>query len=302
MSASADSGGETIEIIYDPVRGEYINLLTGEVVYDSETISGKDWRAYSAEEHLTRARTGSGLTFKVHDGGITTFIEGDNKYSNLQRRLRRTGDTSVRREIEAKKILNEIAGILNLPEVLVEDAGILIKKAVNKNLIKRKNIEAVVGAIIYRVAFIRKIDLDKDQLLKILGVSKKKLFKTLKRLEWENLFDEFRERVSKHARDRRGGSMCGGSGMFVLLERLEVSENVKRLASNIIESLSRVNPSICSGKNPRGLLGAVVYIASIISSEKISQQEIARRLGVSEVTIRNRYKNILDEVDIVVFI
>ncbi|MEM1649864.1 MAG: HTH domain-containing protein, partial [Sulfolobales archaeon] len=160
----------------------------------------------------------------------------------------------------------------------------------------------IVGAIVYRTAYVRKIDLDKDLLIKVLGITRKKLFKTLKKLEWENLFDEFRDRISRQAREKDLGSICGGAATMNILERIEASQNVKEVASRILRSLSKLDPLICSGKNPKGLVGAVVYIASIISNEKISQQELARRLGVSEVTIRNRYRNIVDEVDLVVFV
>ncbi|MEM0457580.1 MAG: HTH domain-containing protein [Sulfolobales archaeon] len=302
MKVEVEDLSSTASIVYDPIRGEYINILTGEVVYDGEIADKRDWRAYTAEEHAIRARTGPGYTAKVHDGGITTFIEGSNKYSSLQRRLRKPSDSATRKEIEAKKILNEIAGVIGLPEIVVEDSGMLIKKAVSRGLVKRKNIESIIGAIVYRTAYVRKIDLDKDLLIKVLGITRKKLFKTLKKLEWENLFDEFRDRISRQAREKDLGSICGGAATMNILERIEASQNVKEVASRILRSLSKLDPLICSGKNPKGLVGAVVYIASIISNEKISQQELARRLGVSEVTIRNRYRNIVDEVDLVVFV
>lgn len=286
-------------IVYDPQRGEYIDEETGEVISASEIREGVDWRAYSYDDVIRRAHVGPGHTYKVHDGGITTFVSGDNRYSKMQKMLRRPDDVLGRREVEAKKRLNEIAGVVTLPNVVVEDSGAILKRLAHRGLIKRKNIDAVVAAVIYRVARLRRVEIDKEELLRIAGVDKKRFFKTLKRLEWEGVFDELRESIARSVREK---SVCGDISPESVLDRLEVSREVYDTSIRILRALALVDPSVCSGKNPRGLLGAVVYISSILNNKRIPQQEIASRLRVSEVTIRNRYKHILDKLDIIVYV
>ena len=286
-------------IIYDPVRGEYINVETGEVVSEGEIREGKDWRAFDAEDVMTRAHTGPGYTMKVHDGGITTFVDGRSRISKMQKILRRPSDLAGKREIEAKKRLNEIAGIISLPEILVEDAGYIIKKLAVRGVIKRKNLDYIVATVIYRVAYLRNIDLDKEVLMKTMSLDRRKFFETLKKLEWSEVFNDIREKVS---RGERNISICGSNSIDRILSNIKLSDSVRETSIRILRSLYILDPSICSGKNPKGIVGAAIYIASIINNERISQQEIASKLNISEVTIRNRYKHILDKIDLVVFI
>lgn len=299
MSGHIDDLIDYSRLVYDPVRGEYIDPETGEVLIEEAMNIGPEWRAYSQEEYIERARVGPSITNKVHDLGITTFVEGQNKISHLQRRLRRPSDSVSRREVEAKTRLNEIAGKIGLPEIVVEDAGYLIKKLVNVGLIKKRSMDLVIGALIYKICEIRRINIDKEQLSRALGVEFGKIFKTAKKLEWNNVFNELREKMSKNYPIKEW-SVCGGHKIDVHLENLDIPKEIKDIAMRILVSSARADSAICSGKNPRGLLGAVIYIASIISGNRIAQQDLANLLGVSEVTIRNRYKNILDKIDIVV--
>jgi transcription initiation factor TFIIB len=47
-----------------------------------------------------------------------------------------------------------------------------------------------------------------------------------------------------------------------------------------------------------GVVAAALYISSILSSERRTQREVADVAGVTEVTIRNRYKELAENLDI----
>ncbi|MEM1742085.1 MAG: sigma factor-like helix-turn-helix DNA-binding protein, partial [Desulfurococcaceae archaeon] len=51
-----------------------------------------------------------------------------------------------------------------------------------------------------------------------------------------------------------------------------------------------------AGKDPAGLAAAAVYIASLELGEKRTQKEVAQVAGVTEVTVRNRYKELVKEL------
>ena len=55
---------------------------------------------------------------------------------------------------------------------------------------------------------------------------------------------------------------------------------------------------LTSGRGPTGLAAAVTYVASLLAGEHKTQREIAEVAKVTEVTIRNRYKELLEKVDI----
>ncbi len=55
---------------------------------------------------------------------------------------------------------------------------------------------------------------------------------------------------------------------------------------------------LTSGRGPAGIAAAALYLAALLNNEKKTQREVADVAGVTEVTIRNRYKELLDKLDI----
>jgi transcription initiation factor TFIIB len=55
---------------------------------------------------------------------------------------------------------------------------------------------------------------------------------------------------------------------------------------------------VTSGKGPIGVAAAALYIAAVLEGEKKTQREVADMIGVTEVTIRNRYKEMVEALDI----
>ncbi len=59
-----------------------------------------------------------------------------------------------------------------------------------------------------------------------------------------------------------------------------------------------VKQELTSGRGPTGMAAASLYIASVLCGERVTQREVADVAGVTEVTIRNRYKEIAKKLDI----
>jgi transcription initiation factor TFIIB len=55
---------------------------------------------------------------------------------------------------------------------------------------------------------------------------------------------------------------------------------------------------LTSGRGPTGVAAAAIYISSILGGERRTQREVAEVAGVTEVTIRNRYKELAEKLDI----
>ena len=53
--------------------------------------------------------------------------------------------------------------------------------------------------------------------------------------------------------------------------------------------------SIC-GKDPKGLCAGAIYLVAKLKNRKISQKEISRVINVTEVTLRSRYKELLNGI------
>jgi len=69
--------------------------------------------------------------------------------------------------------------------------------------------------------------------------------------------------------------------------------------SNAIEILEQAQKAeLTSGRGPTGIAAAALYVAALLHGEKRTQREVADVAGVTEVTIRNRYKELLEELDL----
>ena len=69
-----------------------------------------------------------------------------------------------------------------------------------------------------------------------------------------------------------------------------LSERTKRKAMMILRA--GVTRNVIAGKNPRSFAASVVYLASLYTGEKRTQADIAKAAGVTEVTVRNRYRDL----------
>ena len=78
--------------------------------------------------------------------------------------------------------------------------------------------------------------------------------------------------------------------------QLNHSSDVQIKAIEIIKKA--LNKELTSGRGPTGMAAAAMYIASILCGECRTQREVSEISGVTEVTIRNRYKELAYELDI----
>jgi len=77
------------------------------------------------------------------------------------------------------------------------------------------------------------------------------------------------------------------------ISKLELSNNVKVKSIKLLKQIYRNNIMIRK-KELKGVIGGILYIISLFEAEKMTQREIANMIGISEPTIRNRLKEILE--------
>jgi transcription initiation factor TFIIB len=73
-----------------------------------------------------------------------------------------------------------------------------------------------------------------------------------------------------------------------------LNEKTKRKALKFLDEATRIGVS--AGKDPMGLAAAALYLACVMLGENKTQKDIAQAAGVTEVTIRNRYKDLKEEL------
>ncbi|MDX1430228.1 MAG: transcription initiation factor IIB family protein, partial [Rhodothermales bacterium] len=81
---------------------------------------------------------------------------------------------------------------------------------------------------------------------------------------------------------------------------LDLSDESERRARQLLKNAKEAG--IHSGKSPVGLAAAAVYAASLLTNEKVTQSEVSDVANISEVTIRNRYKELLEADDLGLFV
>jgi transcription initiation factor TFIIB len=77
---------------------------------------------------------------------------------------------------------------------------------------------------------------------------------------------------------------------------LKLNAETQSKSVEIIERAQGVE--LTSGRGPTGIAAAALYVAALINGEKRTQREVADVAGVTEVTIRNRYKELLDKLNL----
>jgi len=278
------------KIIRDPERGEIIckncGLVIGDIIDD-----GKDYRVFP--EHLEeRAHTGSPTSYVKLNKGLATMIDRrgtdlrGNKLSAESRaqmyriikwHKRAAMSSSMQRNLGiALTELRRMASYLNIPEELVEAAALLYRKTVKKGLIRGRLIEAVVAAVLYTVCRTYNVPRTLNEMAEASGLTKKEIGRTYRFLVRELKLDVPLTNPTHYI--PRFAAELGLSG--------EVQEEARKILEKAIAS------GLISGRGPTGVAAAAVYIASLLKGERRTQKEVANVAGVTEVTIRNRYREL----------
>jgi transcription initiation factor TFIIB len=75
-----------------------------------------------------------------------------------------------------------------------------------------------------------------------------------------------------------------------IANKVNIGEKTKRMA--ICAMIDLIDKEISAGKSPMGLAATVLYISCLKNGKNITQKNIAEAAGVTEVTIRNRTKDL----------
>lgn len=168
-------------------------------------------------------------------------------------------------------MLRSFSLLLNTKESIIDEAVMLLRKFFKNNNLAGRNYESFVAAIIYAACKLKKSPRNIEEVSNVTSINKKDigrnyrfLCKTLKLQIPLLKLSEYLPRVAA----------LSGVSMKVERRALEILDNFKEI----------------SGKTPWGIAGAVIYIAAKEYRENRTQKEIAKVAGVTEATLRNRYK------------
>ncbi|PSP68436.1 transcription initiation factor IIB 2 [Halobacteriales archaeon QH_8_67_27] len=278
-------------------RGETVCRECGVVLEEDVVDRGPEWRSFDARDKAEKSRVGSPTTEMLHDKGLSSVIDWQNKDAHGQTlsakkreqmsRLR-TWDERFRsqsaQDRNLKQALGEIdrmASALGIPKDARETASVIYRRALDEGLIPGRSIEAMATGSLYAGARQAGVPRTLDELETVSRVERK----------------EFARAYRYIARELELAMEPTDPAQYVprLVSDLGLPEETKQRAVELLEAGKR--EAVHSGKNPVGLAAAAIYAAGRLTNIDVTQHEVADAADVSAGTIRDRYTELLDADD-----
>ena len=275
---------------------EIVCMDCGFVIATKLADRGPEWRAFNKEQRAKRTRVGAPLTYTIHDKGLSTMIDWHDRdvygrrlapgqkaqiyrLRKWQRRIR-VSDATERNLAFALSEISKIANNLNLPKNILETASVIYRKAVKEHLIRGRSIQGVTAAAIY--VSCRQCGLARtlDEIAEASAIDKKEVGRSYRFLVRE--LDYFIPPVKP------------SQYVSKFSNQLTMQGKAEEIAHKILKMARKLR--LTSGRGPTGIAAAASYIASVLMGERKTQREIAEIAQVTEVTIRNRYKELVERL------
>ncbi|WP_136715787.1 transcription initiation factor IIB [Halorientalis salina] len=281
-------------LVMDNEHGETVCEDCGLVVDENEIDRGPEWRAFDASEKDEKSRVGAPTTNMMHDKGLSTNIDWRDKdaYGNSlgsrqrqkMQRLRkwnerfRTRDSKERNLKQALGEIDRMASALGLPENVRETASVIYRRALDEDLLPGRSIEGVATSSVYAAARQAGVPRSLDEITDVSRVEKSEIARTYRYVVRE-LGLEVKPADPESYVPRFASS-------------LELSDEAEHRARQLLQNAKE--QGVHSGKSPVGLAAAAVYAAALLTNEKTTQAAVSEVADISEVTIRNRYHELLE--------
>lgn len=282
----------------DAVRAEVVCKDCGLVIDEDLLDYGPDWRAYDAEQKNKRSHIGTPATPLLSDKGLTTTIGWKDKDSyghvipsknraqiyrlrKWQKRIR-AGKNIQRNLSQALITLNQISSSMTLPRNIRETSAMLYRKVLEKDLVRGRSIQGVAAATIYAACRQLKIPRSLDEIAEASAISRKDIGRNY---------------------------LCIARGLKLKVQPASPTDYISRFSNELkltgktqrkaLEILRTAeDKKILNGRAPIGIAAAVIYVSSVLCGERRSQKQVADVSSVTEVTIRNRYKELITKLNI----
>ena len=282
----------------DYSRAELVCHECGLVIDEDLIDHGPEWRAFDNEQREKRARTGAPMTYTIHDKGLSTMISWQNRDAYGKSiptrnraqlfRLRkwqtrtRISNATERNLAVALSSLDRLASGLSLPRTVRETAAMIYRKAALKNLIRGRSVEGVSAAALYAACRQCHVPRTLDEISNIAHMSRKEIGRN-----YRYVSRELGLKLMPTTPQDYISRFCS---------ELKLSADVQAKTMDILKEAAK--KELTSGRGPTGIAAASLYIASVLCGERRTQREVSEVTGVTEVTIRNRYKELSEKLDI----
>jgi len=282
-----------INLFLNRDKGEVICKDCGLVIEEKMVEFGQEWREFESDTSQKRRRTGAPMTYTQYDQGLGTEVGqradlyklGD-KYKNKFFRLRKWQyriSTAIERNLKlALAELKRVSSYLKLPKSVEEESARIYTLAVQRGLVRGRSMESVVAGALYAACRRHEVPRTLDELGEASGIEKKEIGRTYRFITRELGINILPSNPADY--------------IARFASSLKLSAESQSRAVEILDMAQE--KELTSGRGPTGIAAAALYVAALIHGEKRTQREVADVAGVTEVTIRNRYKELLEELNL----
>jgi len=287
------------QIITDAESGEIVCGKCGQVISDKIQEVQPEWRNFALSSDGSsndRSRIGMSTSLARHDMGLSTVIgrtDRDASGQKLDAAMRstmerlRTWDTRTKVHTPTDRSLKQafsqldvLKDKLGLPDAVVEKAAYIYRKAQERHLVRGRTVSGILAAAVYIAC-------------REMGISR-----TLKDMSAHS--DVKLKEVARSYRllylelDLKIPVVNPTKYIARVANRASLSEKTKRQAAEIMNNVTK--REISTGKDPMGLAAAVLYVSCIKTGENRTQSSISEAAEVTEVTLRSRYKDLVNQL------
>lgn len=282
-----------INLFWNRDRGEIVCKDCGLVIEDKMVDFSQEWREFDSDGDQSKRRSGAPMTYTQYDQGLGTEVgqKGDlfrfgtrerNKFFRLRKWQYRIS-TAIERNLKlALAELKRVSSYLKLPKSVEEEAARIYTLAVQRGLVRGRSMESVVAGALYAACRRHDVPRTLDELSEASSIEKKEIGRTYRFVTRELGITILPSNPADY--------------IARFASALKLSAETQSKSIEILEKAQKAE--LTSGRGPTGIAAAALYVSALIHGEKRTQREVADVAGVTEVTIRNRYKELLDELDL----
>jgi len=285
------------DLIVDSEMGEYVCGRCGLVIEENIPSQEAEWRAFTPQERDARARAGAPTDYSHYDKGLSTVIRVEKdafgrplspKVKQQMWRLRRWHTRSKVHASQSRNLmlamseLQRLSEILYMPSSVVDMAAIIYRKTLNEGLVRGRSIGGMVAGALYAAIRFTKLPRTLKEIAEASQRSGKEIARSysviVRKLDMRMPIDDPTDYVTKVA------------------EKAKVSSEVEGLAIKLLREAKKKYAT--TGKDPSGLAAAILYLSARMLKEKVTQARLAKAANVTEVTVRNRKRDLMKSLNL----
>jgi transcription initiation factor TFIIB len=274
--------------VTDPQKGEIVCRRCGFVIQENWLNQTPEWRAFTLNEQQVRTRVGAPTSLLHFDKGLSTTFQPSKdsagkalpwtqrqKMTRLWKWNNRARMHSKERNlVQAMNELTRLADKLHISRPIVDNAAYLYRR--NLTHVRGRSIEGMMAAILYLSCRLTGTPMNLKALTAASSRSRKEITRCYRFLQRDNNLKVPIDSPSQY--------------IPRIASKTKLSQLAQNLAMRII--LQAKTKHAVVGKSPLGMAAAALYIAAKTTQETVTQRELADAAEVTEVTVRNRYKNL----------